>query len=392
MALARHIGQTVASSSFIRKMFETGIRLKQEYGAEKVCDFSLGNPSLPPPAAFSEALIRVASQSFPGKHAYMPNAGYADVRAAIAGWVGKAQGIDLPSSHVVMSCGAGGGLNVIFKALLNPGDEVVASLPCFMEYRFYAENHGGVLKTVPCKPGFDLDLDAIAKALTPRTALVILNSPNNPSGTIYPEATLQGLAGVLADATRKHGRTIYLVADEPYRAITYGQPVPGLLALYPHSIVVSSFSKELSIPGERLGWIAVNPAAEDAAALIDGAVVCTRILGYVNAPALMQKAAAACLGVTADMAAYRRKRDLLCPALKRIGYDLVEPAGTFYAFPKAPGGDDLAFVEALQKQLVLVVPGRGFGMEGYFRIAYCVDDDIITRSLAGFEAAFRECT
>jgi len=388
--VARSIGQTVASSSFIRKMFETGLRLKEIHGADKVCDFSLGNPSLPPPEAFSRALVHFAAEPFAGKHAYMPNAGYPDVRAAVASWVGRAQGVDLPAGNVVMACGAGGGLNVVFKTLLNPGDEVVASLPCFMEYRFYAQNHGGDLKTVPCRPNFDLDLDAIAAALTPKTALVILNSPNNPSGMIYPEATLRGLAQVLAAASKKHGRTIYLVADEPYRAITYGAPVPGLMALYPHTLVVSSFSKELSIPGERIGWIAVNPAAEDAGAVIDAAVVCTRILGYVNAPALMQKAVAACLGVTADVEAYHRKRDLLVPALRRIGYELSDPPGTFYAFPKAPGGDDLAFTDALQRHLVLAVPGRGFGMEGYFRIAYCVDDDVITRSLAGFEAAFRE--
>jgi aspartate aminotransferase len=397
MAIARHIGQTVASSSFIRKMFETGIKLKAEHGADKVFDFSLGNPSLPPPAAFTAALRKLSVDDFAGKHAYMPNAGYPDVRAAVAEWVGKAQGIDLPSANVVMSCGAGGGLNVVFKTLLNPGDEVIASLPCFMEYNFYAQNHGGALKTVPCRDDFDLDLDAIAAAITPQTAIVMVNSPNNPSGAIYSESSLAGLAAVLAEAAKKHGRTIYLVADEPYRAITYDRAVPPLMRLYPHSIVVSSFSKELSIPGERIGWIAVNPAAEDAAPLLDGATVCTRILGYVNAPALMQKVIASCLGASADMAAYRRKRDLLCPALRGMGYELVEPAGTFYAFPKVPRrrgetgvGDDLAFVDRLQKELVLAVPGRGFGMPGYFRIAFCVDDSTITRALPGFAAAIKD--
>jgi aspartate aminotransferase len=397
MAIARHIGQTVASSSFIRKMFETGLRLKAEHGAERVSDFSLGNPSLPPPPDFTRALHQLSASDFAGKHAYMPNAGYPDVRAAVAAWVGKAQGVALDAGQIVMSCGAGGGLNVVFKTLLNPGDEVLASLPCFMEYDFYAKNHGGSLKTVPCKQDFDLDLEAIAAAITPRTAIVIINSPNNPSGAIYPEASLRGLVEVLRAAAKRTGRTVYLVADEPYRAISYGRPVAPLMAVYEHSVVVSSFSKELSIPGERIGWIAVNPAAEDAAALVDGATVCTRILGYVNAPALMQKAVAQCLGATADVEAYRKKRDLLCPALKAMGYELVEPAGTFYLFPKAPGkpganglADDLVFVERLKEHLVLAVPGSGFGMPGYFRIAYCVDDAVISRALPGFAAAFKE--
>ncbi len=387
MAIAKHIQETVSSSSFIRKMFETGIRLKAEFGADQVCDFSLGNPSLPPPPEFSAHLSRLAAEPFAGKHAYMPNAGYPDVRQAISRHLGSIWGSEPGIDGIIMTCGAGGGLNVVLKTLLNPGDEVLASLPCFMEYRFYAANHGGVLKTVACHDNFDLNIEAIAAALTPKTALIIINSPNNPSGVIYPESTLRQLAAVLDAHRRKTGRTIYIVSDEPYRAISYGASVPVLPKIYPHTIVVTSYSKELSIPGERLGWIGISPAAEDASVIFDAAVVCNRILGFVNAPALMQKAVAASLGLTADVDAYRRKRDLLCPALVKMGYKLLEPAGTFYAFPRAPGGDDLAFVDRLLAERVLVVPGRGFGLAGYFRIAFCVDDAVIQRALPGFERA-----
>jgi len=397
MAVAQHIADMIASASFIRKMFETGLRLKAEHGADKVCDFSLGNPSLPPPARFTKVLSELAAGSFEGKHAYMPNAGYIDVRAAVGDWIGKEYGVMLPPGRVIMSCGAGGGLNVVLKTLLNPGDQVLASLPCFMEYRFYAANHNGELRTVPCKADFDLDIDALASAISPKTACVIINSPNNPSGKIYPQSSISALAVLLERKSHEFSRRIYLISDEPYRSIAYGHSVPSVLTAYPHSIIISSYSKELSIPGERIGWIAIHPQAEAAQELFDGMVVCNRVLGYVNAPALMQKAIAACLGLKADMAAYQRKRDLLCPALRDMGYDIPDPDGTFYAFPKVPvstsqqdrreGGDDLAFTALLQEQLILAVPGRGFGLPGYFRIAYCTDDAIIKRSLPGFKAA-----
>jgi aspartate aminotransferase len=263
---------------------------------------------------------------------------------------------------------------------------VIVSLPCFMEYASYVDNHGGRLVMAPSCADFDLDVEAVAQRVNERTAAIIINSPNNPTGRIYPKETLRRLAAALLDASRRTGRTVYLVADEPYRKLAYnGAWVPGIMSLYPHSIIATSYSKDLSLPGERIGFAAVNPAAEDAGRLVDGIVLCTRILGFVNAPALMQRVIAEIQGVSVDVEIYRRKRDLFCSALARMGYQFAVPEGAFYIFPRAPGGDDLAFVQALQKELTLVVPGRGFGLPGWFRVAYCVDTPVIERSFGAFE-------
>ncbi len=390
MAVSRKIGRMMESSSWIRRMFETGNQLRAIHGADKVCDFSLGNPDVEPPAEFQRVLEEITAARISNKHGYMPNAGYMETRKAIARQVSIEQGVELGGENIVMSCGAGGGLNSALKAILNPGDEVLVSTPCFVEYGFYADNHGGSLVLVPGKPDFDLDVEAIARRITEKTAAIIVNSPNNPSGRIYPEETLKRLSAALLESEKKHGRPIYLVSDEPYRALSYdGAVVPGIMALYPHSIVVSSWSKTLSLPGERIGYVAVSPMAADAKAVVDGVILCTRILGFVNAPALMQRAVARLQGVTVDAGIYKRKRDLLCSALKDMGYDFFTPQGAFYLFPKAPGGDDLAFVQALQKELVLAVPGRGFELPGYFRVAFCVDSEVITRSFEGFRKAIR---
>jgi aspartate aminotransferase len=386
VAVSKKITASIENSSWIRKMFETGNILRAKHGAEKVCDFSLGNPDVEPPAAFQQALQEVVASASPRKHGYMPNAGYPEVRAQVAAQVGREQGCALDGGQVVMSVGASGALNAVLKTILDPGDEVIASLPCFMEYNAYVDNHGGKLVLAPSKPDFDLDVDAIAGMIGPRTAALIVNSPNNPTGRIYPEATLKRLSAALLQAGRKTGRTIYLLSDEPYRKLAYGgASVPGIMGIYPHSIVMASYSKDLSLPGERIGYVAVNPAADDAARLIDGIILCTRILGYVNAPALMQRVVGKIQGLAVDVEIYRRKRDLFASALSAMGYQFALPEGAFYIFPKAPGGDDLAFVSALQEELILVVPGRGFGMPGYFRIAYCVDTPVIERSLAGFK-------
>ncbi|HEY9593958.1 MAG TPA: pyridoxal phosphate-dependent aminotransferase [Spirochaetia bacterium] len=385
MAVSRKIGESIESSSWIRKMFETGNVLRAKHGADKVCDLSLGNPDVEPPAEVQRAIEGIVAARIQRKHGYMPNAGFPETRAAVAAQVGKEQGVPLAAENVVMSCGASGAMNVSLKTLLNPGDEVIACAPYFMEYGSYVDNHGGRLVPVPTAKDFDLDVDAIAAAVTPRTAAIIINSPNNPTGRIYPETTLKRLADALLEAGRRTGRTIYLVADEPYRKLAYdGVCVPGVMSLYPHSIVVSSYSKDLSLPGERIGYAAVSPSADDAKRVVDGIVLCTRILGYVNAPGLMQRVVAGIQGVSVDVEIYRRKRDMFCAALKEMGYDFTVPEGAFYIFPRAPGGDDLAFVNALQEELVLAVPGRGFSLPGYFRIAYCVDTPVIERSLEGF--------
>jgi aspartate aminotransferase len=388
MAVSDRIKTMMGQSSWIRRMFEAGARLSREHGAENVCDFSIGNPNLEPPELFQQALHRIVDEPLPGKHGYMPNAGYPAVRAAVATRVSVEQGVHLDERRLLMTCGAGGALNVALKTILNPGDVVLASTPCFMEYRFYTDNHGGMLDLVSTKPDFDLDIGALEARITERTAAVLINSPNNPSGRIYPEATLRELGRMLEAAGKRVGRTIYLVSDEPYRKIAYGNArVPGTMAAYRNTIVGSSYSKDLSVPGERIGWLAVHPDADGAADLFDGFVLCNRILGYVNAPSLMQRVVAEAGDTAVDVGIYQRKRDRLCAALQRIGYEVSPPEGTFYLFPRAPGGDDLAAVEALQAELILTVPGRGFGTPGYFRIAFCVADAVIERSLAGFERA-----
>jgi aspartate aminotransferase len=391
MAASAKIKEMMAGSSWIRRMFEIGNQLRALHGADKVFDFSLGNPDVEPPPEFGKVLREILAAEIPHKHGYMPNAGYPDVRARVAEHVSREQGVPLGPENLVMSCGAGGGLNATLKTLLNTGDEVIASTPCFMEYGFYADNHGGKLVLAPAKADFDLDVRAIEERITSKTAAVIINSPNNPSGRVYPETTLRELAETLRRAGERIGRAIYIVSDEPYRKIVYdGTVVPAILGLYPNSIVVSSYSKDLSIPGERIGYVAVNPRADDGRAIVDGIILCTRILGYVNAPALMQRAVSRLQGVCVNADIYRGKRDLLCSALGDMGYDFFKPQGAFYLFPKAPGGDDLALTQALQEQMILVVPGRGFALPGYFRISYCVDTEVIERSLDGFQRAARK--
>jgi aspartate aminotransferase len=391
VGISAKIRENMENSSWIRKMFEAGNALRKEHGADKVFDFSLGNPDVEPPERFQKELVDIVTARIPHKHGYMPNAGFPDVRAAVARQVSKDQGLAVAGDNVIMSCGAGGGLNATLKTLLDPGDEVITSAPCFVEYGFYADNHGGKLVIAPGCRDFDLDVDAIRDRITPRTKIIIVNSPNNPSGKVYPRETLTRLADMLASASGKIGRTIYIVSDEPYRKIVYdGVSVPGIMDLYPHTIVVTSFSKDLSLPGERIGYVAVSPSAEDSPAIIDGIILCTRILGYVNAPALMQRVVARLMGAVVDVGVYRKKRDLLCDALSSMGYRFTKPEGAFYLFPEAPGGDDLALVRAFQEELILVVPGRGFALPGYFRIAYCVETSTIEGALPGFERVARK--
>jgi aspartate aminotransferase len=391
MAVSEKIRTSIENSSLIRRMFEAGSALKAKYGADAVSDFSLGNPDVDPPEQVRKILAEIVAATMPRKHGYMPNAGYPEVREQVAAWVSSEQGVALTRDQVVMSCGAGGALNSVLKAILNPGDEVIATVPCFMEYGFYADNHGGKLVLAAGSADFDLDVEAIEAKIGPRTAALIVNSPNNPTGRIYPAATLRRLADMLLGASRKHGRAIYILSDEPYRKLAYdGTVVPSILALYPHSVVATSYSKDLSLPGERIGYAAVNPAADDAVRLVDGIILCTRILGYVNAPALMQRLVGRLQGASVDVEIYRKKRDLLCDALGRMGYQFARPQGAFYLFPRAPGGDDLAFARALQEERVLIVPGSGFCAPGWFRIAYCVDTPVIERSFAGFEKVLRQ--
>jgi aspartate aminotransferase len=385
MAIAQKVRQYMQAASWIRAMFEEGIRLKQQYGEEQVFDFSLGNPVMEPPPQFYEALRYLVTQPRPGMHRYMPNVGYAETRAAIAAQLAQGTGVPFTEQHIVMVVGAAGGLNVVLKTLLDPGDEVIIFAPYFVEYHFYVDNHQGTAKVVPTDARFNLDLEALERTLSPRTKVVLINSPNNPSGVVYPAATIQALGELLARKQAAFGTQIYLVSDEPYKKLLFDSlTYPEVYPYYANSIVVTSHAKDLALPGERIGYIATNPACVDVRELQDGLSFTNRTLGFVNAPALMQHVVTHLQGVTIDVGEYERKRNLLCDNLQAMGYEVIRPQGAFYVFPRAPITDDVAFVRALQQQRILTVPGSGFGTPGYFRIAYCVEERTIENALEGF--------
>jgi aspartate aminotransferase len=389
MTISKKIETILSKSSWIRKMFEEGARLKAMHGSENVYDFSLGNPNLPPPPKFERELENIVRNLGPGDHAYMPNSGYPHVRKSVADYLSEEQQTELSENEVIMTCGAAGALNVILKTLLDPGDEVITPAPYFVEYNFYVANHGGFLKIVSTNPDFTLNIDAISAAISPKTKAVLINSPNNPTGQVYSEDSLNELEALLKAKRKKYRRTIYLISDEPYRKIVYSETrVPSVLHCCKESIIASSYSKDISIPGERIGFIAVNPKATFKDELLEGMALANRILGYVNAPALIQRVIALIQGVSVDISAYARKRDLLCEGLAGCGYEFVKPLGAFYLFPKTPIADDVKFVQALQDELVLTVPGSGFGEPGHFRIAYCVDDETIVNAIPGFKRVY----
>ncbi len=392
MSISKKIKAATLSSSMIRKMFEEGAILKKKFGADKVYDFSLGNPNVDPPKDFEEELIKIAREVIPYKHGYMPNAGYMETRQAIAAKINRTSGLNLAGDHVIMSCGAGGALNVILKTLLDPEDEVIVPVPFFMEYTPYVENYGGVVRRVKTKDDFSLDVAAMEAAVNEKTKALIINSPNNPTGKVYSEKNIADLSLMLTKKSNELKRTIYLISDEPYREIVYDNvAIPSILSTYKNSIIAYSYSKTLSLPGERIGYIAINPEIEEAAELIGALILCTRISGFVNAPALMQRIVARLQDTTVEVDVYKRKRDLLCAGLADAGYKFEKPQGAFYLFPQSPILDDTVFVQMLLKRNILVVPGSAFGSPGYFRIAYCVDDATIVNSIAGFAEAIKEC-
>ncbi|MGA1864944.1 MAG: pyridoxal phosphate-dependent aminotransferase, partial [bacterium] len=359
--------------------------------AENVYDFSLGNPNLEPPAKFTDALIEYLNEPRPMKHGYMPNAGFPEVRKSIAEHLKTEQGVELSENEIIMTCGAGGGLNVVFKAILNPGETVITPSPYFVEYVFYTDNHAGRLETVSCREDFDMDVDMIASKITPDTAAVLINSPNNPTGRVYSEESIRQLSAMLKEKEKETGRAVYLISDEPYRRIVYdGVAVPSILAAYDNSIIVNSYSKSLSLAGERIGYIAVNPRADDLKKLLGAMILANRILGFVNAPASIQQAVGRLQGVSVNIGLYERKRNLICDGLSTIGYQFNKPQGAFYLFPKSPIGDEVEFCRILQQEKILAVPGRGFGSPGYFRLAYCVDDKVIERSIPAFQRAWEK--
>ena len=392
MAIAMKIAAHISKSSWIRRMFEEGERLRQEFGSENVHDFTLGNPDVEPPEAFQQELLAMARNPLRGMHRYMNNAGYAETRAAVAGKLAKDSGIGVSAEHVVMTCGAGGALNVVLKTILNPWEEVIILAPYFVEYKFYIDNHGGVpVEVWTDHETFQLDIAAIEKALTPKTRAIIICSPNNPTGVIYPKESLRQLGEVLKKIHSKNGHLIYVISDEPYARIAYdGKQVPNMFPLVESSIIVTSHSKDLALPGERIGYLAANPRMDTVLQFMEGAIFSNRVLGFVNAPALMQRLVAKLQDESVDISDYQAKRDLFCNSLSAMGFEMVRPDGAFYLFPKSPLADDVEFVKLAQKHRILLVPGAGFGAPGFFRIAYCVDIKTIERSLPAWSALAKE--
>lgn len=389
-AIAEKVAADARSASFIREMFEKGRRMISEHGAENVFDFSLGNPNAVPPREFFDAVRAVAAEHEPARHRYMPNAGFEDARAALAVFLTTEYRTRINPADVVLTSGAAGALNVVLRAICDPGDEVIVLAPYFPEYRFYIEHAGGRMVAVPTQADFQPDIAALTTALSPRTRAVLLNSPNNPSGATYDERALSQIADALAPFEAR-GQPIYVIADDPYRRILYDRDwCPTLVGRYPRAVLCSSYAKDLSIAGERAGYIAITPTTPAREELLSALTTLNRTLGFVNCPAFMQRVIARCAAACCDIGFYRRNRDLLCDALRGLGYELTAPSGALYAFPRTPIPDDRAFVELLVQQRVLTVPGAGFGCPGHMRVSFCVHPTTIERGLAGFRAALQQ--
>jgi len=372
-------------------MFEAGIALKQQYGEDKVFDLSLGNPVMEPPPQFHEELKRLIDTPISGMHRYMPNAGYPETREAVAAGLKAQTGIPFSMGEVIMTCGAAAALNVVLKAIVDPGDEVVFFAPYFVEYGFYCDNHGAIPVVAPTDDEFQPDLEALEGLITARTKAVLINSPNNPSGAVYSKERIEAIGALLRRKSAQLSTEIFLISDEPYRQLIFdGLTYPHVFPHYGATIAVHSHAKDLALPGERIGHIAVNPAYEGKVELVNGLILCNRILGFVNAPALMQHAVRALQGVSVDVAEYQRKRDYMYGQLTKMGYVTFKPQGAFYMFPRSPLEDDEAFVQELQSWNVLTVPGRAFGSPGFFRISYCLEDRVLEGSMVGFAEAAKK--
>ena len=377
----------VKNSSAIRAMFEEGKKMAEKYGAENVYDFSLGNPNVPAPVKVKEAIIEELEKEDPVLlHGYMSNSGYEDVRQAVAESLNQRFSTAFHENNIVMTVGAAGGLNVILKAILNPGDQVLVFAPYFGEYNSYVENYDGEVTVVsPNTETFQPNLTEMEEKITEKTKAVIVNSPNNPTGVVYSEATIKAMAEILAKKEQEFGTDIYLISDEPYRELAYdGVEVPYLTKYYKDTIVGYSFSKSLSLPGERIGYLVIPDEAADSSDLQSAANVATRILGFVNAPSLMQRAVAKCLDAKADVPYYDRNRNALYQGLKELGFSCIKPEGAFYLFVKSPVEDEQVFCQAAKKHHILIVPGSSFACPGYVRIAYCVAYETILNSMPGF--------
>lgn len=391
--ISERMKELVKGSSAIRAMFEEGKAMAAVYGAENVYDFSLGNPNVPAPERVKQAAEYVLEKEDPLMvHGYMSNSGYEDVRRTIAESLNRRFGTDFTADNLLMTVGAAGGLNVILKTLLNPGEEVLTFAPYFGEYDNYVENYGGRLIAIaPDTATFQPDLKALEKAVTPKTKAVIINSPNNPTGVVYSEQTIIALSRLLEQKQRELGTSIYLISDEPYRELAYdGVQVPYLTKYYRNTIVGYSFSKSLSLPGDRIGYLVMPSQLDDFEMVRDGANVAIRILGFVNAPGLAQRIAAMCCEETTDIQYYNTNRELIYNGLKDLGFSCVKPQGAFYLFVKSPVEDEKAFCQAAKKYHLLLVAGSSFGCPGYVRIAYCVARETIENALPAFKKLAEE--
>ena len=388
MAVSQKVRRFMDEGGWIRGVFEEGLALKARIGADKVFDLSLGNPVMEPPQEFHDELKRLANAPAAGRHRYMPNPGYMETRQAVADTLKTETGLDFEGADIIMTCGAAAAANVVLKTILNPGDEVIILSPYFWEYLYYIDNHGGVPVVAPTNDQFQLDVAAIEAVMTPKTRGIVINSPNNPTGAVYSAEGIAELAALLETKQTEHGSEIFIISDEPYRRILFdGLTFPQVLPHYDNSVVVTSHAKDLALPGERIGYIAVNPNYAGKEELSAGLGFCNRTLGFVNAPALMQHIVRNLQGVSVDAGYYEKKRDYLHTQLSELGYDVVKPQGAFYLYPKSPIEDDVAFTKSLLQWNVLVVPGRGFGTPGYFRISYCVEDWVLEGAVDGFARA-----
>ncbi|MGE0479075.1 MAG: pyridoxal phosphate-dependent aminotransferase [Phycisphaerae bacterium] len=385
--IASKVAADMQSASWIRAMFEIGRKMKAELGDANVYDFSLGNPNATPPAEFFEALRQVADERSAERHRYMANAGFDETRAVVARFLARSYDLPFEAGHVLLTSGTAGAMNVTLRAILNPGDEVVLLAPFFPEYRFYIEHANGVPVTVQTDDRFEPDLGAIERAITDRTRALIVNTPNNPTGVVYREEALRALGALLQRRDRPN-RPLYLLCDDVYHRVLFDLdrcPTPS--RHYARSIVLSSYSKDLSIPGERAGYVALHPALPERELLMGALTMLNRTLGFVNEAAIVQRVIARCADALCDLELYRGNRDRLCAALRDGGYELVLPGGAMFAFPKSPIADDAAFVQVLLNHRVLAVPGRGFGRPGHFRLAFCVDRETVERAAPAFRRA-----
>lgn len=386
MIISNEMDQLIRDQEgWTRRMFEEGIRIKKMYGLDAVCDFSLGNPDTEPPVALQNALIEMLSNPETGMHRYMSNNGYEDVREEIAGYLRETHGVPFQAGHVFMTVGCAGGLNVILKSMLNKGDEVIVPTPFFWEFKNYINNFGGITRFVETKEDFQLDIGNIESAITKKTKAILINSPNNPTGAVYTEQSMRQLTSLL-NSRREHGQDIYIITDDAYKKLVYdGIQIPNVFKMYDLVLSVTSHSKDLALAGERIGYVAISPNIKDVDLLVSAMTISIRVLGFVNAPALFQKVAGKFQRASVSITDYEKKRDTLYAILMEAGFECVKPHGAFYMFPKSPIPDELDFVRTLQQEeRIMVVPGRGFGREGYFRIAYCVPMEKILKAREGF--------